>query len=47
MCNRRWNAAPNLIPNLVNTVKGYAEHEEKVFREVTEARSKIGVDQCR
>ncbi len=32
----------NLIPNLVNTVKGYAEHEEKVFREVTEARSKIG-----
>lgn len=29
----------NLIPNLINTVKGYADHEEKVFTKVTEARS--------
>ena len=32
----------DLIPNLVETVKGYAKHEEKVFDEVAEARSKMG-----
>lgn len=32
----------DLIPNLVATVKGYADHESKVFTEVTEARSKAG-----
>jgi len=32
----------DLIPNLVETVKGYAKQEKDVFIEVTNARSKVG-----
>jgi LemA protein len=31
----------DLVPNLVATVKGYAAHEEKVFADIAEARSRL------
>src|SRR6202171_4037469 len=31
----------DLIPNLVETVKGYAQHEEGVFKEIADARSML------
>jgi LemA protein len=38
----QYQRRADLVPNLVATVKGYAEHEEKVFAEVADARSKVG-----
>ncbi|MGH1403897.1 MAG: LemA family protein [Alphaproteobacteria bacterium] len=32
----------NLVPQLVETVKGYASHEKEIFENVTEARSRAG-----
>ena len=47
--NQAWSQVENqyqrradLIPNLVNTVKGYADFEKGVLVEVTELRSKVG-----
>jgi len=47
--NASWSEVVNqyqrradLVPNLVNVVKGYAAHEQEVFTQVTAARAKVG-----
>lgn len=38
----QYQRRADLVPNLVETVKGYAEHEKEIFTQVAEARSKVG-----
>lgn len=38
----QYQRRADLIPNLVNTVKGYTDNEKALLTEITEARAKVG-----
>jgi LemA protein len=38
----QYQRRADLIPNLVETVKGFAQQEKDVLTQVTEARSRVG-----
>lgn len=38
----QYQRRADLVPNLVNVVKGYASHEKEVLTQVTESRAKVG-----
>jgi LemA protein len=42
----QYQRRADLVPSLVNVVKGYAAHEEEVLTQVTEARARVGAIQA-
>jgi LemA protein len=42
----QYQRRADLVPNLINVVKGYAAHEKTILSQVTEARAKVGAIQA-